>query len=117
MPSNILEKLLDNRYVEEPYVFIRELKVLLNTGYEHWHPTLKIRIWFGPDSSHTPYSFELSHHFHGPDQANPYYPSRNSFDSENEAIMEAIHAVMAFMPSPDDRPAYDESWLVPNIHY
>jgi hypothetical protein len=117
MPSKVLDQLVINRYVCEGYVLVRELRILLETGYDHWNPAIKIKIWFGPDSSHMPYSFELSHHFHGPEQMGPYYPSLNSFDSEHEAINRAIHAVTSFMPSPESHPVFDEAWLAPNPNY
>ncbi len=118
MPNEIVKQLSEHRHVLEGYVLLRELKLFLDVGHDHYHPEVKIRIWLGTAPSHLPYSFELSHNAHTPKQAAPYYPSRVNFDSEEEAIDSAISALTSFLVgaiSAGEEPSDD--WLVPNEYF
>lgn len=115
MPNHVLKCVEENRRAIEGYVLLREIKVFLEVGHDHYHPRAKIRIWLGTAPEQYPYSFELSHHVHTPQQAGPYHPSRVNFESEEEAINSAITALTSFLVgaiSAGEEPADD--WLVPN---
>lgn len=115
MSDRVLSCLNEHHRVVEGYVLIREVKVLLEVGHDFYHPRVGIRIWLGSANNKIPYSFELSHHVHTPDQAGPYHPSCTNFASEDEAIESAIEAVAVYLVSAigsGHEPSDD--WLVPN---
>ena len=112
-------KILDeNEEVEESYVLLREIKAHLTVGHDFFHPQLNIKIYKSSVLPSMPYHFSVSHNVHTPEQATPYYPSHTSFDSEREAIQQAISTTTGFIKSalnvghePDDK------WLVPNDNF
>ena len=115
MSDEILSHLNSNQAVLESYVLRNELRIILKSGVDYFNPTIKVRIWYGPDANHLPYSFELSHHVKTPKQQAPYHPSRVSFDTESEAIDAAVSATITFIESAiqaGNEPSGD--WLVRN---
>lgn len=113
--DNVIEALDGTGEVAESYVLLREIKVLLNVGHDHFHPHIKIKIYKSSVIVHMPYHFDVSHHIHTPEQAGPYYPSRTSAESEKEAIAQAISTTTSFLKSAiraGKEPT--ERWLVRN---
>lgn len=101
--------------VAEFYVLVRELKLFLDVGHEDFHPSIRVKIYRTLAGVAEMYSFDVSHHVHGPEQAGPYYPSNTTESSEEGAISRAIDTTTSFIKSainaghqPSNR------WLVPN---
>lgn len=113
--NEILEVLDNNDEVMESYVLLREIKTYLNIGHDFYHPQLKIKIYRSSVIPNTPYHFDVSHHSRTPDQAGPYHPSRTSFESESEAIHQAISTTTSFIKHAlDAGHEPSDEWLIPN---
>ena len=110
-----VEMLNDNREVVESYVLLREIKLFLDVGHDHFHPRIRIKIYKSGVMPNAPYHFEVSHNVHTPEQAGPYFPSITSAKSEEEAISQAISTTMTFLKAAI-RSGHEpqDSWLVPN---
>ena len=112
---DVVDFLDQEREVAEFYVLVRELKLFLDVGHDRYHPSIRVKIYRTLLNDSEMYSFDVSHHVHGPEQAGPYYPSRTTEDSEREAISRAISTTTSFIRSainaghePSDK------WLVSN---
>ena len=113
--EEIVEFLEKESDILESYVLVRELKLLLDVGHDHFHPTVRVKIYRSSVLSGQPYHFEVSHHVHTPSQAGPYYPSRTFSESETSAIERAITTTMSFLKSAiREGLEPSDSWLVPN---
>ncbi len=113
-----VEFLNDNRELIESYVLLREMKLFLDVGHDHYHPRIRIKIYKSAVMPSAPFHFEVSHNVHTPEQAGPYFPSRTSAESEEEAISQAISTTTTFLKSAirmGHEPA--DSWLVPNKEF
>ena len=113
--DNVVEILDENDEVVESYVLLREMKLYLDVGHDHFHPCIKVKIYKSSVLGDVQYHFEVSHHAHTPEQAGPYHPSRTSAESEREAIQQAISTTTSFIKSAI-RVGHEPSdqWLVPN---
>ncbi|WP_051412850.1 hypothetical protein [Methylophilus sp. 5] len=110
-----LERISNNNGVIEAYVLVREAKVYLDVGHDHYHPKINIRIWLGYGLAEFPYLFDVSHHVHTPTQATPYHPSRVNFASEEEAIDAAIQTTTTFLVGAINAGLEpNDNWLVRN---
>lgn len=116
--TDILEQLDSDEGVEESYVLVREVKLLLNVGHPHFYPRVGVKIWRSNAVPLYPYHFAVSHHVHTPDQAAPYYPSRSSGESETEVLEEAVTSTRIFLQKAI-RAGHEpsEEWLVRNEDY
>lgn len=119
MATDEVIALLDShQYIVESYVLIRELKIYLNVGADHFNPRIRIKIWKSSVSSREPYHFTVSHHVHTPIQADPYYPSITQASTEAEAIQQAISSTTTFLVgaiNTGHEPS--ENWLIPNENF
>ncbi|HCI9483990.1 hypothetical protein [Raoultella ornithinolytica] len=104
--------------ITEFYVLSKEIKLFLDIGHDSFYPEIKIKIYKSSVIESLPYHFDVSHHVHTPTQISPYYPSRTSAQTEDEAISQAISTTTSFLKSalaqglePDD------TWLVPNKRF
>ena len=43
--EKVIEHLDENREVIESYVLVREIKLYLDVGQDHFHPSIKIKIY------------------------------------------------------------------------
>jgi hypothetical protein len=101
--------------VAESYVLLREIKVILDVGHDHFHPAIGIKIYRSNIVSGQPYHFDVSHHVHTPTQAGPYYPSRTFEESETSAIRQAISTTVTFLQSAIHAGhSPSDSWLIKN---
>jgi len=116
--DSVVDLLAENDEVAESYVLLREIKLFLDVGHDSFHPELRIKIYKSSVIAGTPYHFVVSHNAHTPEQAGPYYPSRTSYESEREAIRQAISTTTSFMKSAV-RAGHEpsENWLVPNERF
>ena len=111
--DEVIKTLDEHQEVMESYVLLREMKLYLDVGHDHFHPCIRVKI-FKSSVLDDPYHFEVSHHAHTPEQAAPYYPSRTSAESESEAIRQAIYTTTSFIKSAI-RAGHEpqDNWLVP----
>lgn len=113
--DTVLQELDRNREVTEAYVLLRELRLFLDVGHDCFHPELVVKIYKSTALEQHPYHFRVSHNVQTPQQAGPYYPSRTCFESEEEAIDQAISTTTSFITSAIEaghEPS--ESWLIRN---
>lgn len=116
--ENVIEHLAENREVIESYVLVREIKLYLDVGQDHFHPSIKVKIYKSSAIKQAPYHFEVSHHVHTPEQAAPYYTSITSAETENSAIERAISTTTSFIKSAIQAGREpSESWLIPNDEF
>jgi hypothetical protein len=116
--DKIVEILGEHREVMESYVLLREIKLYLDVGHDHFHPRIRIKVYKSSVLPTAPYHFEVSHNVHTPEQAGPYFPSRTSAESEEEAISQAISTTTSFLKSAirmGHEPS--DSWLVQNMEF
>lgn len=113
--EKVVEMLAGESEVAESYVLLRELKIVLDVDQDHFHPTIRVKIYRSNVANGQPYHFEVSHHVHTPTQAGPYYPSRTFSESERDAIRQAISTTVSFLKTAI-RAGHDprESWLIQN---
>jgi hypothetical protein len=113
--EEVIEMLEDESVVDESYVLLRELKLVLNVSHDHFHPTIRVKIYQSNVINGQPYHFEVSHHVHTPTQAAPYYPSRTCSESEKGAIRQAISTTVSFLKAAI-REGHEPkgSWLIEN---
>ena len=116
--NEVIETLDKNSEVIESYVLLREMKLCLDVGHDYFRPWIKVKIYKSSVIGGVPYHFEVSHHIHTPTQIAPYFPSRTSFESESEAIQQAISTTITFIQSAI-RAGYEPSddWLVSNDNF
>ncbi|MEI3650128.1 MAG: hypothetical protein V6D39_09075 [Dolichospermum lemmermannii FEM_B0920] len=116
METDEVIALLDaHKYVGTSYVLIRELKIYLNLGVNHFNPCIRIKIWKSSVNSREPYHFTVSHDVRTPMQDAPYYPSITQAETESEAIRKAISSTNAYLVNAIDQghePSHN--WLIPN---
>lgn len=113
--EEIVEFLEQETRVAESYVLLREIKVILEVGHDHFHPAIRIKIYRSNVVSGQPYHFDISHHVHTPTQAGPYYPSRTFEESETGAIRQAISTTVSFLESAIHAGhSPTDSWLIKN---
>lgn len=111
----VLKSLDENEEAMESYVLVRELKVLLDIDHEHFHPTVRIKIYRSNALPSQPFHFQVSHLVHTPDQASPYLTSRSFAETEVDAIDRAISTTTSFLKTAirnGHEPSGD--WLVKN---
>ncbi len=115
MPIDEVIAILDkNEEVTESYVLIREIKLLLNVNYDHFHPSIKIKI-FKSSATKPPYHFEVSHYVKNPTQASAYQTSRAYEDTEELAIKKAISTTTFYIKTAiAEGHEPSEDWLIPN---
>lgn len=116
--DEVVDHLAKEREVTEFYVLVRELKVYLDVGHDHYRPRIGIKIYKTILNGSELYHFDTSHHAHGPEQIGPYYPSRTTESTEEIAIDRAISSITSYIRSaismghqPSDK------WLVPNADF
>ena len=113
--DEIVEMLDGESEVAESYVLLRELKVVLDVDQDHFHPTIRVKIYRSNVIAGQPYHFEVSHHVHTPSQAGPYFPSHTCSESEPGAVRQAISTTVSFLKvAIREGHAPTERWLVPN---
>ncbi|MBS9388746.1 MAG: hypothetical protein HEQ33_07570 [Dolichospermum sp. WA123] len=113
--DEVIALLNAHKYVGESYVLIRELKIYLNLGVNHFNPRIRIKIWKSSVNSTEPYHFTVSHNVRTPTQAGPYYPSITQAATESEAIHQAISSTKAYLVGAIDQGHEpSDSWLIPN---
>ncbi|EAR4689395.1 hypothetical protein CC014_17995 [Salmonella enterica] len=104
--------------IAEFYVLRKEIKLFLDVGHDSFYPEIKIKIYKSSVIESQPYHFEVSHHVHTPIQASPYYPSRTSAPTEEEAISQAIRTTTSFLKTAlAEGQEPDDTWLVPNTRF
>ncbi len=97
--DEVIEQLERESEVAEFYVLVRELKLYLDVGHNQYHPRIGIKIYKTILHGSEMYSFDVSHHVHGPEQIGPYYPSRTTESDERSAIDQAISTTTSFIKS------------------
>lgn len=113
--EKIVEMLDRDEEVLESYVLVREVKVLLQLGHPHFHPTIRIKLYRSNVVAGQPYHFEVSHYSHTPTQAGPYMTSRSFAESEDGAIRRAISTTTSFLKAAiREGLEPTERWLVAN---
>lgn len=116
--EEIVRFLEDETEIAESYVLLREIKAILDVGYDHFHPEIRIKIYRSNAVSGQPYHFDVSHHVHTPTQAGPYYPSRTFEESETSAIRQAISTTVTFLKSAIQAGhTPTDGWLIKNEDY
>lgn len=114
--ENIIEQLDTNDEVLESYVLLREIKMYLDIG--EYQPLVKVKIYKSSVVKDSPYHFDVSHHVHTPEQMSPYFPSRTSFSSEQEAIDKAISSTTNFLKDAINKGHDPENeWLIENENF
>jgi hypothetical protein len=73
---------------------------------------IRIKTWETNAVDRNRFTYTISHHVHGPNQINPYYPSYTYSHDEKSTLDSAINDLLAFWPS--DEPNPHKEWLVPN---
>ena len=117
-PVEILNKIAEFKYVSEPDVLVREVRMILDLG--EMNPELRIKVWRSEYPPSEPYSYELSHYAWTPEQAGPYRPGSRSNATEEGAIKSAVLAVATCLQAAIDQghePNEPKDWLVPNENY
>jgi len=94
----LLEKVQSHEYVVEAYVLVREVRLFLDFGVEGFHPEVGVKIWQGTAPGMGSYSYSQSHYVRTPTQANTYVSSRQSFETEEEALEAALDTITSFVP-------------------
>ena len=116
--DKVIKTLDDSRQVLESYVLLREMRLFLDVGHEHFHPRIRIKIYKSAVLPSAPYHFEVSHNVHTPEQTGPYFSSITSAESEEEAISQAISTTTTFLTSAirmGHEPS--DSWLILNKEF
>ena len=113
--SGIISMLAKRDDVYESDVLIREVRVLLEIGAEHFHPKLRVKIYRSDAHPEYPFTFEASHHVKTPNEGMPYRTSDTMCRTEGEAIAKAIETTsrtlqMAIRSGHEPH----SSWLVPD---
>lgn len=117
-PQEFIKEIGKDDDVNEAYVLIREVKLVLNVDHELYHPTIRVKVYLSNLPVTQPYYFEVSHTANVPGAASAYVSSRSGGYSEETAISTAISLIVRPINEAirsGNEPSDD--WLIPNDNF